>query len=39
MLKVGDKAPAFSLVDQNGNTVSLVDGIEKKVWQIVYFYP
>jgi peroxiredoxin Q/BCP len=39
MLKVGDKAPDFSLPDHNGTTVSLADGIKKQVWQIVYFYP
>jgi thioredoxin-dependent peroxiredoxin len=38
-LKVGDKAPDFSLPDQNGNIVSLADGIQKKVRQMVYFYP
>jgi peroxiredoxin Q/BCP len=38
-LKVGDKAPDFSLPDQNGNIVSLADGIQKKLWQMIYFYP
>jgi len=36
-LEVGDKAPAFSLPDANGNTVSLTDYEGRKV--IVYFYP
>jgi thioredoxin-dependent peroxiredoxin len=36
-LEVGDKAPAFSLPDANGNTVSLADFKGRKV--IVYFYP
>ena len=35
----GDKAPDFSLPDQDGNTVSLAAGIEAKKWQVVYFYP
>ncbi|WP_102142352.1 thioredoxin-dependent thiol peroxidase [Mycobacterium hubeiense] len=36
-LKVGDKAPAFSLPDADGNTVKLSDYKGRKV--IVYFYP
>jgi len=36
-LKVGDKAPGFSLVDQDGGMVSLSDLAGKKV--LVYFYP
>ncbi len=36
-LNSGDKAPAFSLTDQNGNPVSLSDFIGRKV--LVYFYP
>jgi peroxiredoxin Q/BCP len=36
-LEVGDKAPAFSLSDAGGNTVSLADYKGRKV--IVYFYP
>ena len=36
-LKVGDKAPGFSLRDQNGNSVSLDGYLGKKV--IVFFYP
>ena len=37
MLKIGDKAPAFSLADKNGNTVSLSDFLGKRV--VLYFYP
>jgi peroxiredoxin Q/BCP len=36
-LEVGDKAPAFSLPDADGHTVSLADYRGRKV--IVYFYP
>lgn len=36
-LKIGDKAPAFSAKDQNGNTISLSDFAGKKV--VLYFYP
>jgi peroxiredoxin Q/BCP len=36
-LKIGDKAPSFSLKDQDGKTVSLADF---KGWKLlVYFYP
>ena len=37
MLKVGNKAPAIELLDQNGKTVSLAKLGKKKV--LVYFYP
>lgn len=37
MLKIGDKMPQFSAVDQNGNAVSSQDLIGKKT--IIYFYP
>ena len=37
MLKAGDKAPAFSLLDQDGNKVKLSDFKGRKV--LVYFYP
>jgi peroxiredoxin Q/BCP len=36
-LKVGDKAPDFKAVDQNGQSISLSDYKGKKV--ILYFYP
>lgn len=36
-LKVGDKAPNFSGVDQDGNTISLSDYAGKKL--VVFFYP
>ncbi len=36
-LEVGDKAPAFSLLDAEGKTVKLSDFKGRKV--IVYFYP
>lgn len=36
-LEAGQKAPAFTLPDQNGNPVSLSDYAGKKV--ILYFYP
>jgi peroxiredoxin Q/BCP len=36
-LKVGDKAPAFSLLDDNGVKVSLKDLKGKRV--VLYFYP
>lgn len=35
--KVGSKAPAFSLTDQNGKTVALKDFAGKTV--VLYFYP
>ena len=37
MLKVGQKAPEFSLPDKDGKTVSLSDFLGKKV--VLYFYP
>jgi peroxiredoxin Q/BCP len=37
MLKTGDKAPQFTGINQNGETVSLKDFKGKKV--ILYFYP
>ncbi len=36
-LTAGTPAPAFSLLDQDGNTVSLADFSRKKV--LFYFYP
>lgn len=37
MLEIGMKAPAFTLPDQDGNSVSLSDFLGKKV--VLYFYP
>lgn len=37
MLKEGQKAPAFSLKDQNGDEHKLSDYLGK--WVLVYFYP
>jgi len=37
MLKVGDKAPNFTLNDKDGNAVSLSDFAGKRA--VVYFYP
>ncbi len=37
VLKEGDKAPDFTAKDQNGNTVSLLDFLDKTL--ILYFYP
>ena len=37
MLEIGMKAPDFTLSDKNGNAVSLLDFLGKKV--VLYFYP
>ena len=37
MLKIGDKAPEFTLQDKNGNEVSLTSFLGKKI--VLYFYP
>ena len=37
MLPIGTKAPEFTLLDQNGESVSLSDFLGKKV--VLYFYP
>ena len=37
MIRIGEKAPNFTLQDKNGNNVSLSDFLGKKV--VVYFYP
>jgi len=36
-LKIGNKAPAFTLEDQQGNKVKLFDFIGQ--WVVLYFYP
>ena len=39
-LKPGDKAPDFTLLDQNGEKLSLKQSLkEKKTWHLIYFYP
>lgn len=39
-LKPGDKAPDFTLVDQDGNPFTLSKSLkERKVWHFMYFYP
>ena len=37
MIKVGDKAPDFTLLDANNNAVSLSDFTGEKV--VLWFYP
>ncbi|MFI3141615.1 MAG: thioredoxin-dependent thiol peroxidase [Clostridia bacterium] len=37
MLEVGTKAPDFSLLDKDGNTISMSNYLGKKV--VIYFYP
>ncbi len=37
-VKVGQRAPDFSLTSQSGETVKLSDFLEKK-WVVLYFYP
>ena len=40
MLKPGDKAPDFTLLDQNGEPFKLSKSIkERKVRRLIYFYP
>ena len=39
MLQIGDKMPAFEVVDQDGNTVGSQDFIGKGKKTIIYFYP
>lgn len=36
-LNIGDKAPEFKAINQDGNTIALTDFIGKRV--ILYFYP
>ena len=37
-IKIGDKVPCFSLPDQNGNTVNIMNFIGKKNL-VIFFYP
>tara|TARA_B100000676_G_scaffold284787_1_gene312766 strand:+ start:835 stop:966 length:132 start_codon:yes stop_codon:yes gene_type:complete len=37
MLKVGDKAPQFTLLDQDENQISLSDYSNQKV--VIWFFP
>jgi len=40
MLKPGDEAPDFTLLDQNGEPFSLSKSLKaRKVSRLVYFYP
>ena len=39
-LKLGDKAPDFTLLDQNGEPFSLKKSLkERKARHLIYFYP
>ena len=39
-LKPGDKAPDFTLLDQNGETFSREQSLkEKRVWHLICSYP
>src|SRR6266508_4047221 len=39
-LKPGDKAPDFTLLDQNGESFTLSKSLkQRKVWHLIYFYP
>jgi peroxiredoxin Q/BCP len=39
-LESGDKAPAFTLLDQHGEPFSLPTSLNAtKVWHLIYFYP
>ena len=37
-MKIGDKAPLFTLPDQNGHQISLKDYLDKKS-VVLFFYP
>ncbi len=40
MLKPGDKAPDFTVLDQHGEPFSLARSLKaRKVWHFLYFYP
>ena len=39
-LKPGDKAPDFTLLDQNGQPFTLSKSLkQRKVWHLIYFFP
>ena len=39
-LKPGDKAPDFTLLDQNGEKFTLSKSLkQRKAWHLIYFYP
>lgn len=39
-LKPGDKAPDFTLLDQNGEPFTLSKSLkQRKAWHLIYFYP
>jgi peroxiredoxin Q/BCP len=39
MVKVGDKAPDFTLLDQNGESFHLAESLQQKVRHLLFFYP
>jgi peroxiredoxin Q/BCP len=39
MLTEGDKAPSFTLLDQDGEPFKLSESLKQKVWHLIYFYP
>jgi peroxiredoxin len=40
LLKPGDKAPDFTLLDQNGKAVTLSKSLkQRKAPHLIYFYP
>lgn len=39
MLTEGDKAPSFTLLDQDGEPFKLSESLKQKVRHLIYFYP
>jgi peroxiredoxin Q/BCP len=39
MLTEGEKAPSFTLLDQDGEPFKLAESLKTKVWHLIYFYP
>lgn len=39
MLKQGDQAPDFTLLDQDGNPFTLSESLKKQVGHLIFFYP